>query len=666
MPDEPKLRRKVGGVGSEEAVMPARKVSRRKIGGVGSAKAPTGVGAPAAPAHGDFVYNGGALITNPVVYPTFWGANWSDATHQAQAARLVQFLNDLISSDWMNVLTQYGVGSGNGGGQVLTASFIANVPATLTDAQIHQTIQTAINSATLPEPPANNASTVFVIFLDETCAVSDASLGIVMCEPNGDNAFGYHFDFTTAAGNNCYYAVIPALDDNCIKNTCPGGCSLNLLETQEQRRTQVASHEFAEMLTDPKFQSGWFGPFSDEIGDICNGQTATITVGSNTWNVQNIYSKTDDINSNGAVFCIAQSPRTIPTLAGGPVGFAVALSTAVTGGRNSDGRLEMFVVGTDDALWHTWQTVAAGGPWSGWNSLGGVLTSEAVVALNSDGRLEVFVRGTDNALWHMWQTVAAGGPWSTWESLGGVITSQPAVAVNSDGRLEVFARGTDNALYHIWQTAAHAGPWSGWSSLGGVITGDPVVALNCDGRLEVFARGTDDALWHIWQTAAHSGPWSAWDSLGGVITSDPAVGLNCDGRLEAFARGTDDALWHIWQTAANSGPWSAWDSLGGVITSDPAVGRNTDGRLEAFARGTDDALWHIWQMAANSGPWSGWDSLGGVITSDPAVELNADGRLEAFARGSDNALWHIWQTLPHAGPWSAWDSLGGILITTAV
>jgi acylphosphatase len=342
--------------------------------------------------------------------------------------------------------------------------------------------------------------------------------------------------------------------------------------------------------------------------------------------------------------------------------FAVALTRVAAAALNSDGRLEVFGVGTNNALWHIWQTAPHAGPWSAWASLSGVLTGEPSSIDNSDGRLEVFARGTDNALWHIWQTAPHTGPWSSWASLGGIITSDPAVACNSDGRLEAFARGTDNALWHIWQTAPHTGPWSGWASLGGIITSDPAVVVNSDGRLEVFARGTDNALWHIWQTAPHAGPWSAWASLGGIITSDPATFVNSDGRIEVFARGTDNALWHIWQTAPHTGPWSAWASLGGIITSDPVVIDNSDGRLEVFARGTDNALWHIWQTVPHAGPWSAWGSLGGGITSDPVVIDNSDGRLEVFARGTDEALWHIWQTTPHAGPWSAWQSLGGILI----
>jgi hypothetical protein len=89
--------------------------------------------------------------------------------------------------------------------------------------------------------------------------------------------------------------------------------------------------------------------------------------------------------------------------------------------------------------------------WSGWASEGGVLTSNIAVGQNEDGRLEAFVRGTDQALWHKWQTAPNSG-WSGWLSEGGVLTSDIAVGHNADGHLEVFVRGTDNALWHNWQT----------------------------------------------------------------------------------------------------------------------------------------------------------------------------------------------------------------------
>src|SRR5918994_715148 len=86
-----------------------------------------------------------------------------------------------------------------------------------------------------------------------------------------------------------------------------------------------------------------------------------------------------------------------------------------------------------------------------WAPLGGVLFSDPIVASNADGRLEVFVRGTDNNLYHKWQTAPGAGWAPDWSPLGGVFDGNPMVGRNADGRLEVFVRGTDNSLYHKWQ-----------------------------------------------------------------------------------------------------------------------------------------------------------------------------------------------------------------------
>lgn len=264
----------------------------------------------------------------------------------------------------------------------------------------------------------------------------------------------------------------------------------------------------------------------------------------------------------------------------------------------------------------------SGTRWSGWESLGGVLTSGPGVCSWASGRLDVFVRGTDNALWHKWYS----GGWSGWESLGGVITSDPAAVSWSNGRIDVFARGTDNRLWHKW----YQGGWSGWESLGGVLTSGPAVCSWANGRLDVFVRGTDNALWHKW----YQGGWSGWESLGGVLTSDPAAVSWSNGRIDVFVRGTDNALWHKWY----QGGWSGWESLGGVLSSAPAVSSWANGRLDVFVRGTDNALWHKWY----SGSWSGWESLGGVLSSSPDAESWGNGRIDVFVRGTDNALWHKW------------------------
>jgi acylphosphatase len=81
---------------------------------------------------------------------------------------------------------------------------------------------------------------------------------------------------------------------------------------------------------------------------------------------------------------------------------------------------------------------------------------QPIVGTNADGRLEVFAVGGDDALWQIWQKARNNG-WSAWQSMGGNVR-QPTVGNNQDGRLEVFAVGSDEALWHTWQVSPN-GSW---------------------------------------------------------------------------------------------------------------------------------------------------------------------------------------------------------------
>jgi hypothetical protein len=258
------------------------------------------------------------------VYASFWGDQWlTDPASTQRAGRLAQFLKDFLASHYMNILSQYGCGSGAGGaGVFMRSGFISNVPTNLDETAIHSTIQACIDGGAIPEPNNNGtkrATIALVMFLADNIAVNSANLGAVMCEPNGDTAFGYHYCFTTKAAHSLYYAVVPGLTDACLKKSCTddANCSLHVTETQEQRQTQVASHEFSEMVSDPEL-SAWYDPVAGENGDICNGVSGTITVGPSTWTVQRMYSHYDDIQSNGATVCNLSPANPIPELTGGP------------------------------------------------------------------------------------------------------------------------------------------------------------------------------------------------------------------------------------------------------------------------------------------------------------------------------------------------------------
>lgn len=85
-----------------------------------------------------------------------------------------------------------------------------------------------------------------------------------------------------------------------------------------------------------------------------------------------------------------------------------------------DGPLELFVVGDDASLWHLRHTGSNDGSprWfsHGAPAVAGLAGSPAVAA-DTDGRLQLFVMGTDGALWQLSQT-APSGRWSQWSSHG--------------------------------------------------------------------------------------------------------------------------------------------------------------------------------------------------------------------------------------------------------
>jgi astacin len=164
--------------------------------------------------------------------------------------------------------------------------------------------------------------------------------------------------------------------------------------------------------------------------------------------------------------------------------------------RNADGRLELFAVfGNNRTLCHRWQTTRVKDNtgkdtdkwnWSdGWDGLGGYwsVRNTPAVALNAEGRLEVFMVGKNQQLYHTWQTSrdssTGKADWFTeWEVLekrkkndDGTtqtekwpLSSNPTVGRNANGTLDVFMIDKDGVVNHKWQTTKNnnTGRWE-WS-----------------------------------------------------------------------------------------------------------------------------------------------------------------------------------------------------------
>jgi peptidase M28-like protein/repeat uncharacterized protein DUF346 len=332
-------------------------------------------------------------------------------------------------------------------------------------------------------------------------------------------------------------------------------------------------------------------------------------------------------------------------------------------------RLDVFVLGTNRALYHKWWNGSAWGPSvTGYEAMGGVCTSSPQVVAWGPNRLDVFVTGTNSALYHKWWNGSAWGPSLTgYEHMGGVCVGDPRIVSWGPNRLDVFVLGTNRALYHKWWNGSAWGPsLTGYEHMGGVCVGQPEVVAWGPNRLDVFVIGTDRALYHKWWNGSAWGPsLTGYERLGGVCMSAPRAVAWGPNRLDIFVVGTDGALYHKWWNGSAWGPsLTGYERMGGVCVGQPEVVAWGPNRLDVFVIGTDGALYHKWWNGSAWGPsLTGYERMGGVCTSSPRVTAWGPNRLDVFVTGTNSALYHKWWNGSAWGPsLTGYEAMGGTII----
>ena len=331
-------------------------------------------------------------------------------------------------------------------------------------------------------------------------------------------------------------------------------------------------------------------------------------------------------------------------------------------------RLDVFVLGSNRALYHKWWNGSAWGPSvTGYEAMGGVCTSAPQGVAWGPNRLDVFVTGTDSALYHKWWNGSAWGPSVTgYEAMGGVCVGDPRVVAWGPNRLDVFVLGTDRALYHKWWNGSAWGPsLTGYERMGGSCVGQPEVVAWGPNRLDVFVVGMDRALYHKWWDGAAWRPsLTGYERLGGVCASAPRAVAWGPNRLDVFVVGTDGALYHKWWNGSAWGPsLTGYERMGGVCVGEPEAVAWGPNRLDLFVIGTDSALYHKWWNGSAWGPsLTGYERMGGVCTSRPRVTAWGPNRLDVFVTGTDSALYHKWWNGSAWGPsLTGYEAMGGVV-----
>ena len=331
-------------------------------------------------------------------------------------------------------------------------------------------------------------------------------------------------------------------------------------------------------------------------------------------------------------------------------------------------RLDVFVLGTDRALYHkAWNGTAWAPSLTGYEGQGGIATSAPQVVSWAPNRLDVFVTGTDSGLFHKWWNGSAWGPSLTgYEAMGGLCVGDPRAVAWGPNRLDVFVVGTDRALYHKWWNGSAWGPsLTGYEAMGGLCLGQPEAVAWGPNRLDIFVIGTDHALYHKWWNGVAWGPsLTGYERLGGICTSSPKAVAWGPNRLDVFVTGTDGALYHKWWDGTKWGPSAdGFERLGGICVGEVEAVSWAPDRLDLFVIGTDSALYHkAWNGTAWSPSLTGFESLGGVCTSRPRATAWAANRLDVFVTGTNGALFHkAWNGTAWSPSVSGYESLGGVV-----
>ncbi len=325
--------------------------------------------------------------------------------------------------------------------------------------------------------------------------------------------------------------------------------------------------------------------------------------------------------------------------------------------RNRNGALAFFGRTPSGGIRYAQQN-SPNGAWSGLTSLDGWGLLDMAVAENLDGRLEVFALGGDRAIYHRWQTTAGQSVWSGWQNLGGSQLKDVAVGRNQDGSLDMVVVGGDNMVYEQRQNGAGGG-FGGWRYVGGVGVTQIEVGTYPSGRLALMGLSTDGELFMTSQPSLNAA-FAGWTTLGGWQLRSFDLTRNLDGRMEIVALGGDRQVYGKTQGGEFLG-FGDWWSYGVAQIQDLDVTMGARGELNVLMVGGDGVIYHTAQNGPGAG-FVGKPDLGGIGFKQVEAQRNQDGRLEVFALTPGGRVYRTnettpgtWVQLPAAPGFSAYD-----------
>ncbi|KAI9329336.1 hypothetical protein BDR26DRAFT_922962, partial [Obelidium mucronatum] len=373
--------------------------------------------------------------------------------------------------------------------------------------------------------------------------VDDSLCSMFKCGLDRQRCGGY-------TGNSVYHAVYVANSNaaNSVTSSCHG---VDLVKRQSS--TTIYCLDKAFVLNDCVC-----GSTSCTSGMFCNNGVCTTT---NTITYQNPL--------NFATWTIIAGGSTL-----NPTEFR-AIS-------NNNGVIELFAIAGVTST--VYRSVQSGNNFGVWTAFGSLSYTKALnVVKMPDGRVQVFLIGSDYAVWYSVQASAGSSTYSAFTSIGGSLLNINVVS-DQRGSLRILGLGSGNWLYQAAQTNPNTNTWSeftlltnnlqtvnGWSTQ--LQTASLTTAMNADGRYVVFGLGmggsANGQVLYLLQSAPNSEtvlPWATISFPGGSFKSISVLSTNSQ-KLVLFGLDSANNAWFLQQSEIASTTWGTWTSIGAKLST---------------------------------------------------------------------------------------------------
>ncbi len=431
-------------------------------------------------------FGGGSVLPHVEVQALYIGSDWAtDPNLRAQATQFDNFLQFLVDSPYMDMLSNHGYNVGRGTftfGQIdpldITTLPLVNGARQVTDAMIHAEVDRLIGNGTLAPQDMNR---VYVVFVEPGVTVIDTVFG-----GSSTTSFsGYHHSFVSSdqfgnvlESSRLNYAVIPYHGSV--------GNQWNSSLTPFQSMTQITSHELAEGITDPAgLKPGWVDQdFANahpkqggEICDIVEGLPDR-TVYLNGWAVE----KVADQNDNP----IAPVGATRDAAPAQPVAQANGFT--------------FIIYGTDRELFYT----ANGINWAPIVNNNGVpVTGADAISAGADGVLDaVFNDG------ELWQLTNGFSVW-TKELADGTPGNVADNVTEGPGGVVFATFGSNHELREFVGNAWHGVGTNGFVPVGKGQPNVMAISAGADGILDVLFSNGNFTNGLLWQYNISANQWKS-------------------------------------------------------------------------------------------------------------------------------------------------------------